>query len=349
MQSPASPSALLTADAELARLDAHFTRTLRALHRAPTAHLSHAQRRARSRHLEQLARYQARRRFPQNRLFRGRAVPHFIDASGTRCAMGHLIELAGGRDLVHHVAAHRNYATIAELADTPELLAWLEENGLSVSEAGLIQPSYCGKPADCVCNELATTVYEGDLTIVGPDATLVVTAVHGATTTVMVGDSMPADRQLAGDKAHVLAIPYQGVAYVKMVVDADQTIDVDPCFNLPVPQDLPKANAIAGLLAPDVTACELELAKADPAWNELQGDCGSVTAGGTMSASTSAAATTGSATTTSSASGSAGAGAGGAQGDGGSGSCSIGNGGSGAELAILLLAGAVALKRRRRR
>lgn len=353
MQLPSTSSArpirgplLLDPDAELARLDAHFTRTLSALHRASTRGLKPSQRRARARHLEELARYQRRGRFPQNRLFRGRAVPHFIDAAGTRCAMGHLIERAGGADLVHHVARHRNYATIAELADTPELLAWLEENGLTVGEAGLIQPSYCGRPSDCVCAYLTETVYEGDLTVVAgePLATLLVTNVHGASTGVLVGQSIDAYPGNAADKDHVLATPGEPTASVAMVVQADGTIDVETCLlNLPVPADLPKATAIAALTSPNAESCGLELAKADPTWNELQGDCGSTSSASSSAASTGSA----SATTTSSSSTGSGSGGGGGEADIAGSGCAVGGGSGGAELALALVAGVCALRRRR--
>lgn len=120
---------------ELARLDSHFGRVLRRLHATGAAGLSPAQRRARATHLQRLSQYRERGVFPKNRRFPGRALPIFVDDAGTRCAMGHLIEPAGGRELVSYVATERNTARIAELADIPELLAWLERNGLSADEA----------------------------------------------------------------------------------------------------------------------------------------------------------------------------------------------------------------------
>ncbi|HEX6434109.1 MAG TPA: hypothetical protein VFZ87_07690, partial [Gemmatimonadales bacterium] len=45
-------------------------------------------------------------------------------------------------DLVDRVASTRNNAFIRELADDPELPAWLDSVGLSVTEAARIQPEY---------------------------------------------------------------------------------------------------------------------------------------------------------------------------------------------------------------
>lgn len=103
--------------------------------------------------LEALAEYRARGVFPQNLDLPDRKVPYFVDASGIRCAMAHLIEISGGGALVERIARTRNNATIHELADEPELVAWLGAAGLTLEEAATIQPSYCFEPnASCLCN-----------------------------------------------------------------------------------------------------------------------------------------------------------------------------------------------------
>jgi hypothetical protein len=60
--------------------------------------------------------------------------------------MAYLIDRSGRRDLVDRVAATRNNAFIAELADDSALRAWLDSVGLSVTEAARIQPSYPPEP-----------------------------------------------------------------------------------------------------------------------------------------------------------------------------------------------------------
>jgi len=59
--------------------------------------------------------------------------------------MAHLIERSGGSDLVRRVATTCNNARVRELAGDPELLAWLEREGLTTDEAARIQPAYWGE------------------------------------------------------------------------------------------------------------------------------------------------------------------------------------------------------------
>jgi hypothetical protein len=82
--------------------------------------------------------------FPRNDRFPGQAVPFFRDSRGVLCAMAYLIERSGRGDLVDRVALTRNNAFIPELADDPELRAWLDSVHLSVAEAARIQPGYNG-------------------------------------------------------------------------------------------------------------------------------------------------------------------------------------------------------------
>ncbi len=62
--------------------------------------------------------------------------------------MAHLIEASGGGELVARVARERNGAFMGELAGDPELVGWLDRNGISLAEAAAIQPRYEGDPPD---------------------------------------------------------------------------------------------------------------------------------------------------------------------------------------------------------
>ena len=73
-------------------------------------------------------------------------MPFFRDDRGVLCAMAYLIDRSGRRDLVDRVAATRNNAFIAELADDSALRAWLDSVGFSVTEAARVQPSYPPAP-----------------------------------------------------------------------------------------------------------------------------------------------------------------------------------------------------------
>jgi hypothetical protein len=134
-----------SATEEVARLRDHFRTVIDELESADVRDLTAERRRARAGHIEALRGYAATGVFPHNHDFPGKRVPYFVDEHGTQCAMAFLIARSGGEDLVEAVAASRNNATIAQLSDEPELITWLDENGLTVHEAARIQPWY-GEP-----------------------------------------------------------------------------------------------------------------------------------------------------------------------------------------------------------
>jgi hypothetical protein len=146
-----------------------------------TSKLSAVQRMVRRLLLAELASYRVAGCFPKNRHF-AEPTPFFVDDSGTRCAVAHLLELGGEGALVQRIARGRNNARVLELADEPRLTAWLDAAGLTLDEAALIQPSYCGEQdPGCLCNnraaghlEVTTTTYPRDGL-----ATAVVKAIHG--------------------------------------------------------------------------------------------------------------------------------------------------------------------------
>jgi hypothetical protein len=142
--------------AEFARIRAHLTAVERELLARDVSHLSREQRAARARHLAVLREYREAGVFPHNHDFPGERVPYFVDEHGTHCAMAYLIARSGGDALVARVAAERNNARVHELADEPELLAWLDAAGLSVHEAARIQPMYDYLPPVQRANEPPT-------------------------------------------------------------------------------------------------------------------------------------------------------------------------------------------------
>lgn len=131
---------------ESVRLRAHFD-SVDAELRAAALPLAPSQLAARATLIGWLREYRDAGRFPRNDRFPDRAVPFFRDSDGVLCAMAYLIERSGRGDIVDRVAASRNNATIAELADDPSLLAWLDSTGLTLAEAGRIQPSYGPPPS----------------------------------------------------------------------------------------------------------------------------------------------------------------------------------------------------------
>lgn len=58
--------------------------------------------------------------------------------------MAYLIARSGHADLVERIAGSHNNAYVPDLANDPELIAWLDDAGLTPQEAARIQPSYQG-------------------------------------------------------------------------------------------------------------------------------------------------------------------------------------------------------------
>jgi hypothetical protein len=127
---------------EAARLRAHFDSVDVELRHRSVLGLSPSRREARATLIGWLREYRDAGRFPVNDLFRHQALPFFRDSRGTLCAMAYLIERSGRGDLVDRIVETRNNAFIPELADDPDLRAWLDSVGLSVMEAARIQPAY---------------------------------------------------------------------------------------------------------------------------------------------------------------------------------------------------------------
>lgn len=146
---------------ERERIRAHLARVERELRGREVSGLSARQLEARAGNLDVLHAYWKRGRFPHNHDFPGERIPYFVDAHGTRCAMAHLIEASGGGDLVRRVAATHNNARVRELAADRELVAWLDQAGLTAAEAARIQPEYGHSPPfnDVVLGRRADGIY----------------------------------------------------------------------------------------------------------------------------------------------------------------------------------------------
>ena len=135
--------ALELSDAEeIALIRAHLARALEKLEEADISRLTPEQRSHRAQSIEALREYRTQGEFPLNRDFFGVRMPYFVDAEGTRCAMGHLIDVSGYGHLTDHVKKTNNNAKVKELVGEPALIAWLDQHGMTAEEAALVQPSY---------------------------------------------------------------------------------------------------------------------------------------------------------------------------------------------------------------
>lgn len=266
---------------EQVRLRAHFRQVLSELNGRDVSHLATPERTMRERLVGELERYARAGVFPINRDFSDRRMPYFIDASGTRCAMAHLIESTGERDYVDQVRRTRNNAYVRELAGDRALRAWLRAAGLTAAEAARIQPAYCfvTKADACFCNQ----VYAADGVLVATttdqvqDGIIVtVDAVHGNTGAIAVGQSVTVGAGGAG--AHPgdpVLVPVhfdqQGTpSFDAPFRLAGNAVTLNQC-ELDVP-GLAKADAIAAILATGENGCSMHLADVNATWGESQCD-----------------------------------------------------------------------------
>jgi hypothetical protein len=128
--------------AEIDRLRTHFDIVDSELRARDASALTPDRRARRDRLIEWLRDYRHEGEFPVNAGHADVAVPIFRDADARLCAMAYLIARSGRGDIVERIAGARNTAYVHELTDDPELVAWLDDHGLTAAEAGRIQPIY---------------------------------------------------------------------------------------------------------------------------------------------------------------------------------------------------------------
>ncbi|GJM35094.1 MAG: hypothetical protein DHS20C18_40950 [Saprospiraceae bacterium] len=122
------------------RIQMHLMLVEHFLRARPTDHLTPSQQENRLHQLDVLREYWLAGKFPRN-IYHSVRQPYFVDFQGTACAVGHLAQQSGEKDLVAQISKENNYAYVRELK-YPGLLAWAENNGLTAEELAWIQPGY---------------------------------------------------------------------------------------------------------------------------------------------------------------------------------------------------------------
>lgn len=131
-------------DEDISLIKAHLAFAIATLEAADTSHLNGDQKANRRTMIEALKTYRTDGVFPINLEFEGSRVPIFVDHVGTRCAMGHLIDVSGFTSITDFVRDNDNYAKVQDIAEHPALVEWLDIYGMTAEEAALVQPSYGG-------------------------------------------------------------------------------------------------------------------------------------------------------------------------------------------------------------
>jgi hypothetical protein len=136
----AQPASDCEDPASTRRIQTWLSHVERFLRQRDVPHLSPRQRERRAVHLGHLQAYWRAGRFPHNHVTPGLA-PVFIDEHGTACAVGHLLLEGGAAELAHQIAREQLLGRIPDI-HSPALARWARENGFTLEELALIQPSY---------------------------------------------------------------------------------------------------------------------------------------------------------------------------------------------------------------
>ncbi|MDX5347228.1 MAG: hypothetical protein LPK19_08260 [Hymenobacteraceae bacterium] len=127
------------------RIQVHLAFVEQLLRQKNCSHLPQRMQVKRKHLLNLLRDYRLSGTFPANFDFPGERKPCFIDKNGNICAVGYLIEKTDGRALAEKINSHYQYSYLPEIK-MPELLAWVEQSGLTATECAMIQPAYGAPP-----------------------------------------------------------------------------------------------------------------------------------------------------------------------------------------------------------
>lgn len=126
---------------EKERIQIHLSYVEELLIKKDVSHLSPKLRENRQKAIKLLHSYWKKGEFPSNYDHPGERKPCFRDRNNQICAVGYLVQQTGNEDLVKSIEATENYSTIYEMTN-PELIAWVEQSGLTSKECAMIQPTY---------------------------------------------------------------------------------------------------------------------------------------------------------------------------------------------------------------
>ena len=144
--------------AEQARLRRHFAMVGQVMSAYTPTGLDDAALQNRRAIIAELGRYAERGVFPRNSRHPNVRRPYFIDDGDRACAVGHLMMASGYEHAARDIAASQNNAYVHGI-HSAEVGPWLATHGLTLEEAALIQPGYCGCPYDevPVCGDDGTS------------------------------------------------------------------------------------------------------------------------------------------------------------------------------------------------
>ena len=143
---------------EILRIQTHLQFVENKLRNETPLNLTKKQKRKRKQVLDLLHEYGVAGTFPSNHDYPGERKPCFIDRDGKICAVGYLIEKTEGRNVAEKINAAHQYKLIKEMNDEI-VITWAKENGLTLEECAMIQPTYGGMRADETVDVSVKTSY----------------------------------------------------------------------------------------------------------------------------------------------------------------------------------------------
>ncbi|NRA13120.1 MAG: hypothetical protein HRT57_14315 [Crocinitomicaceae bacterium] len=127
------------------RIRVHLEYVENRLREVSTDHLSSHARKNREELLDVLHHYWNASTFPKPSVVYEGRKPCFIDYEGNICAVGYLIEMKSGRHITEQINKSHKFEYLLNM-DNPIIDIWAKENGFSLKELAMIQPTYDGWP-----------------------------------------------------------------------------------------------------------------------------------------------------------------------------------------------------------
>lgn len=126
---------------EQLRIQAHLLYVEALLRSAEVSSLNDEQLAKRTFVLNLLHEYTLRGVFPENNAYPDERRPCFIDETGNICAVGFLVEKTTGREVAEQINMKHQYDFLLDMND-PVIYQWAYDNGLTLIECAMIQPTY---------------------------------------------------------------------------------------------------------------------------------------------------------------------------------------------------------------
>lgn len=167
---------------EKIRIQTHLEHVIDLLRASDTNHLNAEQKQNRRHLIKLLKDYKEAGEFPKNRHFQTRR-PVFMDENGNLCAVGYLIAQTEGIEVAKAINRDHKFNYIKDI--DPKLIdGWLAKNGITKTEAAMIQPAYGGVYTETIeQNEVELEYAIGSSLLAGMQL--------GTTTYSLIADNSP--------------------------------------------------------------------------------------------------------------------------------------------------------------